>query len=327
MTTPLVSVLLPVYNAQDYLKQSIDSILGQTLTDFELIIINDGSTDGSKAIIDSYSDPRIIVIDQANAGLPVSLNRAIARAKGKYLARQDADDVSEPTRFEKQVAFLEEHPDYGLLGTWAQILELDTIVDRQLKHPIENGELQIKLLFYNCFVHSSVMIRKDVLNHCGLYPEDTEKFPPEDYDLWLRIAQTSKIANLPSALLQYREVPGSISRKKLELMQSRARKMSIHNLLAMFGEQVESNKISLLVDAMCAVTTPISNKNYQELSDLLIQISKHQLAQWPDDRMGIEKGLRDCQSYLKLAYDKSRIRAIDQYLPFDLIALLKRFRR
>jgi hypothetical protein len=171
------------------------------------------------------------------------------------------------------------------------------------------------------------MIRKDVLNHCGLYPEDTEKFPPEDYDLWLRIAQTSKIANLPSALLQYREVPGSISRKKLELMQSRARKMSIHNLLAMLGEQVESNKISLLVDAMCAVTTPISNKNYQELSDLLIQISKHQLAQWPDDRMGIEKGLRDCQSYLKLAYDKSRIRAIDQYLPFDLIALLKRFRR
>ena len=327
MTTPLVSVLLPVYNAQDYLKQSIDSILGQTLTDFELIIVNDGSTDGSKAIIDSYSDPRIIVIDQSNAGLPVSLNRAIARAKGKYLARQDADDVSEPTRFEKQVAFLEARPDYGLLGTWAQILEQDCIVDRHLKHPIENGELQIKLLFYNCFAHSSVMIRKNVLDICGLYPEDPEKFPPEDYDLWLRIAQASKVANLPSALLQYREVPGSISRQKLELMQARARKMSIHTLVAMFGERVEPNKIKLLVEAMCAVATPISNQHYHELSDILIQLSKLQLAQWPDDKMGIEKGLHDCQSYLKLAYDKSRIRAIDQYLPFDLIALLKRLRR
>jgi glycosyltransferase involved in cell wall biosynthesis len=327
MTTPLVSVLLPVYNAQDYLKQSINSILGQTFTDFELIIVNDGSTDGSKAIIDSYSDPRIIVINQANAGLPVSLNRAIVRAKGKYLARQDADDVSKPTRFEKQVTFLEEHPDYGLLGTWAQILEQDLIVDRQLKHPIENGELQIKLLFYNCFVHSSVMIRKDVLDVCGLYPEDPEKFPPEDYDLWLRIAQTSKAANLPNALLEYREVPGSISRQKLELMQSRARKMSIHTLVAMLGERVEPNKIKLLVEAMCAVATPISNKNYRELSDVLIQISEHQLACWPDDKMGIEKSLLDCQSYLKLAYDKSRIRAIDQYLPFDLIALLKRLRR
>ena len=327
MTTPLVSVLLPVYNAQDYLKQSIDSILGQTLTDFELIIVNDGSTDGSKAIIDSYSDSRIIVIDQPNAGLPISLNRAIARARGKYLARQDADDVSEPTRLEKQVAFLDEHLDYGLLGTWARILEIDTITDRELKHPIENGELQMKLVFYNCFVHSSVMIRKEVLSRSGLYPEDPEKFPPEDFDLWLRIAQISKVANLPSHLLQYRELPESISRQKLDVMQVRARNMSVIHIMKMIGNTTDLDKIKLLVNAMCAVPTLISHKDYQQLSKLLAKIAEHQMTDWPMDRLEIEKGLSDCQIYLKLAYDKSRIRAIDQYLPFDLIALIKRFRQ
>ena len=327
MTNPLISVLLPVYNAQDYLRESIDSILGQTFTDFELIIINDGSTDGSKAIIDSYADPRIMIIDQKNAGLPVSLNRAIAKAKGKYLARQDADDVSLPTRLSEQAAYLESHADCALLGTWAQIIEKDNLTNRTLTHPCENGEIQIKLLFYNCFVHSSVMIRKATLNQCGIYPEDPEKFPPEDYDLWLRITQVAQVANLPKMLLQYRELPGSISRQKLEIMQARARKMSSRALITILGDTALPNKIVQLVDAMCSIPVVLTNKSYQELQALLERVGQYQLACWPSDSADIAKGLHDCRSYLKLAYDKSRVRAINQYLPFDLYSLLKKLRR
>lgn len=327
MTAPLVSVLLPVYNAQEYLREAIDSILDQTLGDFELIIINDGSRDDSKTIINSYADSRIVLIDQENAGLPISLNRAIAKAKGKYLARQDADDVSLPTRLAEQVGYLESNPDCGLLGTWAQILEKDCLSTRELTHPCENGEIQIKLLFYNCFVHSTVMIRKEVLDQCGLYPEDPQKFPPEDYDLWLRIARIAKVANLPKMLLQYRELPGSISRQKLELMQARARLMSEQAIAGMLEGAGDSQQIALLVKALCAMPIQITKNDYLTLSKILVQITQKQLEYWPLSKVGIAKGLSDCQSYLKLAYDKSRVRFINQYLPFDLYGLLKKFRR
>lgn len=326
MTNPLVSVLLPVYNAQDYLRESIDSILDQSFVDFELIIINDGSRDGSKAIIDSYSDPRIVIIDQDNAGLPISLNRAIAKAKGKYLARQDADDVSEPIRLAEQVAYLEDHTDCALLGAWAKILQERKLTDRELKHPTDNGEIQVKLMFYNCFAHSSVMIRRSTLDQCGLYPEDPKKFPPEDYDLWLRIAQVAQVANLPKVLLQYRELSGSISRQKLELMQERAQKMSEHALIAILGKTTLPSKINLLVKAMCAVPVQLNKNSYLELHSLLGDIAQYQSARWPSESASITKGLIDCQSYLKLAYDKSRVRTINQYLPFDLYSLLKKLR-
>ena len=326
MIMPQVSVLLPVFNAQDYLRESIDSILNQSFTDFELIIINDGSKDGSKDIIDSYADPRIKVIDQDNAGLPVSLNRAIAIAKGKYLARQDADDVSLPNRLVEQVRFMESNPSCGLLGTWAQILEVNTPTDRELNHPSDNGEIQIKIMFYNCFVHSSVMIRKESLNVAGIYPEDPAKFPPEDYDLWLRIAKNFQVANLPKILLQYRELPGSISRQKLELMQERARLMSTHALDSLLNKTATVSEIMLLVDAMTIQAENFSSAQYKRFQSLLSEIAKIKLAQWSQYKMSIETGLRDCNIILNLALNKSKLRQISRYLPFDLLSLIRKFR-
>jgi glycosyltransferase involved in cell wall biosynthesis len=138
--TPKISVILPVYNAQSYLRESIDSILNQSFQDFELIMINDGSTDSSLSIMESYTDQRIRIINQTNAGLPVSLNRAIAQAQGQYLARQDADDICLPERLAKQFAYLDTHPQCALLGTWAQILVENVPTDRSLSHPHLNGE-------------------------------------------------------------------------------------------------------------------------------------------------------------------------------------------
>ena len=210
MTTPQVSVLLPVYNAQDYLRESIDSILNQSFTDFELIIINDGSTDHSKEIIDSYTDPRITLIDQDNAGLPVSLNRAIAIAKGQYLARQDADDVSLPNRLAEQVGFMEQQgldicgSDFDIINESGQIIE-------SIKVPHTPESMAITLACTVPFAHGSVMMRKSFLNkHTLSYDESVVT---EDYDLWSRIYQSGgAFGNVAEPLFLYRQLSQSLSK-------------------------------------------------------------------------------------------------------------------
>ena len=223
MTTPLVSVLLPVYNAQDYLRESIDSILGQTLTDFELIIVNDGSTDGSKAIIDSYTDPRIVRIDQDNAGLPVSLNRAIAIAKGKYLARQDADDVSEPARLAEQLALMEANAldfcgcDFLRINHQGDALEMINV-------PLGTNLITVTLACTVPFAHGSVMMRKQFLSdHHLAYDADSAI---EDYDLWCRAYQLGgRFGNVNQCLFRYRHFDQSLSKVKAKMMSQKTRDM------------------------------------------------------------------------------------------------------
>lgn len=217
-TPPLVSIILPVYNCAAYVADAINSILRQTWMDFELIIIDDGSTDHSSAIISKFEDPRIIKIRQTNHGLAATLNKGIEIASGKYIARQDADDISHPTRLAKQVDFLERHTQVGLLGTWAEIWSGNQPTQRALRHPTKNEILKFKLLFDNYFVHSSVMFPKAVIQEVGPYSCDPARQPPEDYELWCRIANRFNVANLDEELVVYREVPTSISRNKAEII-------------------------------------------------------------------------------------------------------------
>lgn len=209
---PKISVILPVYNGQDYLPEAINSVLIQSASDFELIIIDDGSTDGSAAIIKKLDDPRIRFFQQSNKGLAVTLNMAISLSRGKYIARQDQDDISLQSRFEKQVAFLDSNPDVGMVGTAAEIWVDNDRTYRLHKHPADDGLLKLNLLFNNYFVHSSVMIKQSVLEELGGYSEDKSRQPPEDYELWSRVMRKYKLANLPDVLMAYREVPGSMSR-------------------------------------------------------------------------------------------------------------------
>ena len=325
--TPKISVILPVYNAQSYLQESIESILNQSFEDFELIMINDGSTDGSLSIMESYTDQRIRIINQSNAGLPISLNRAIAQARGQYLARQDADDISLPERFAKQVAYLDTNPQCALLGTWAQILVENTPTDRSLSHPHLNSDIQLKLLFFNCFVHSSVMIRKRALETSGLYPEDPEKFPPEDYDLWLRIAKHWDVANLPEILLQYRELPNSISRSKLNMMQERARRMSLLALKETLHESAKNDDIATLVLAMTNEPFVASQNNKAVHSKMLEHLRDAQLKRFGSPSGDIEKSYEDCQKLLNHAYQKLTAQQLARHLPFDIIPLLKRVKK
>jgi glycosyltransferase involved in cell wall biosynthesis len=325
--TPKISVILPVYNAQSYLRESIESILNQSFEDFELIIINDGSTDDSLSIMESYTDQRIRIINQSNAGLPISLNRAITISKGEYLARQDADDISLPARLAKQLAYLDAHPQCALLGTWAQILVENTPTDRSLSHPHLNGDIQLKLLFFNCFVHSSVMIRKSALETSGLYPEDPEKFPPEDYDLWLRIAKHWDVANLPEILLQYRELPNSISRSKLDMMQERARLMSLLAIKEILPESAKNDDVATLVLAMTNEPFVASQNNKAAHSKILEHLRNVQLMRFASLHVDIEKSYEDCQKLLNHAYQKLAAQQLARHLPFDIIPILKRVKQ
>lgn len=209
---PTVSVVLPLYNCTAYVGEAIESILAQTYADFELIVIDDGSTDETPRIAQGYRDSRLRFYAQANHGLAATLNRGIGLASGRYIARQDQDDVSRPERFRRQVAFLEAHPQCALVGTWADIWTGRAPSGRVHRHPSDNAALQYELLLDNPFVHSSVMLRKEALDAVGGYSTDRERQPPEDFELWSRIARKYEVANIPEVLHIYREVAGSMSR-------------------------------------------------------------------------------------------------------------------
>jgi hypothetical protein len=218
MTAPVVSVILPVYNGAVDVPAAIDSILGQSFGDFELIAIDDGSPkDDSLAVMRRIAaergDPRLQVVAlQPNRGLAGALNHGISLARGRYIARQDQDDLSSPGRLAKQVAFLDANPAFGLVGTRAEIWRDGRPTDRFHDHPTDSGRLKLDLLANNPFVHSSVMLRREVLEAAGGYCVDRSRQPPEDYELWSRVARRHEIANLPERLLIYREVATSMSR-------------------------------------------------------------------------------------------------------------------
>jgi glycosyltransferase involved in cell wall biosynthesis len=208
---PLISVVLPVYNSEKYIQESIRSILDQTYRNFELIIVNDGSKDRSDEVIRSVTDSRIVYINQANMGLAATLNKAISMAKGSLIARQDHDDISLSSRLEKQVKFLNENPQTALVGTWAEVIdENGKLTGREHKHPVSNIHLKFSLLFDNPFVHTSVMFRREAWQQAGTYSTDKNYF--EDYRLWSGIASHQAVANLPEMLVRYRELRSGMSK-------------------------------------------------------------------------------------------------------------------
>ena len=208
MNSVLVTVIMPVYNAENYLKESIDGVLSQTYSNFELVILNDGSTDSSHTIISSYTDPRIIYIkNNLNLKLIATLNLGLQKAKGKYIARIDADDIMLPNRIAEQVKFLEENLDYGMVGSYVQTFG---DVEGSICYPLDDASIRYTSMFYNPFVHSTVMLRASVIA-THLLDYDSTMLHVEDYALWIQIMRVSKVANLPEILVRYRVHASQIS--------------------------------------------------------------------------------------------------------------------
>jgi glycosyltransferase involved in cell wall biosynthesis len=226
----MITVILPIYNGTKYLKEAVQSILDQTYADFELIVIDDGSTDRSADIVGGFNDSRIYFYTQKNEGLAATLNRGISISRGTYIARQDQDDVSLPDRLLKQVAFLNAHQDYGMVGTWAVIWEEMKPTERFHKHSVDSISLKFDLLFDNAFVHSSLMIRRTVFSEAGIYSIDPNRQPPEDYELWSRVARKFRVANIPEVLHVYREMPRSMSRTGNNPFLQHLLKINVENL-------------------------------------------------------------------------------------------------
>ena len=225
VTKPTVSVVMPTYNAEKYLKEAIDSILAQTFTDFELLIVDDNSKDKTIDIIKSYQDPRIKLIEGPNKGIAAALNKGIREARGKYIARMDADDISLPDRFKKQVEFLEKHEDISLVGSWQHHFGL---YDSYHRPPSEPEVLKTVILLGCEMCHSTVMFRKDdfVSRHL-FYPENS---PQEDFELWSKAIGELKLANIPEVLGEYRVTGNSITDDKDKILTKYETKLICKNL-------------------------------------------------------------------------------------------------
>lgn len=197
-----LSVIMPVFNAEKYLREAIDSIVNQSFSDWELIVINDGSVDSGEKIIESYTDTRIRYYkNEQNIGLIATLNKGIDLCRGEYIARMDADDVSEKDRFKTQIDYLEHNKGYAFCGSDAKIIDENNVETGKILNLRANDYLQINLLFSVPFIHPSVMVRSEILKNNFF---DADYKHAEDYDLWCRIADKHKVANVGSYLLKYR---------------------------------------------------------------------------------------------------------------------------
>jgi glycosyltransferase involved in cell wall biosynthesis len=230
---PLVSVLMSVYNGQAYLAEALDSVLGQSLGQLECILVDDGSTDFSADILAQYAsrDRRLVLVkNPVNLGLTRSLNRGLALARGRYIARQDVDDASEPARLEVQAAFLEANPRVALLGSDIRVVDQAGRATGEIGfRPRDDAGIRRYLLLNNAFFHSSVMLRRQTLVDHGLAYDESLAYA-QDYDLWSRLLAHGQGANLPLPLVRFRRHGGQLSETSWQAQQEVADAVAWANL-------------------------------------------------------------------------------------------------
>lgn len=235
---PQVSVAMAFYNGERYLAEAIASILSQTLQDFEFLIVDDGSTDGSRAILENFAqqDSRIRPIYQENQGLTKSLNNAIAEARAPLVARMDADDIAMPNRLERQVAALREDVELVLLGAEVEQITADGIHLGRRGHPLEHDAIRERLMLGHggTLTHPVVMFRKEAFDSIGGY--DEAFVTTQDLDLFLRLTEVGKARNLPETLLHWRQHAQSINRTKAKTWAA-MRRMALEKTLERIGSQ------------------------------------------------------------------------------------------
>lgn len=281
---PKVSVVMSVYNSSNYLNEAIESVLKQSFTDFEFIVINDGSTDSSLSIIQSYSDNRIVLIDNdGNKGLIYSLNKGIEIAKGKYIARMDADDICLPERLKKQVDFLEENTNVGVLST--DYYSFNNLVSKYLKSIVGNIKIKTNLLFTATICHPSLMIRKSVIDNYSFKYSVEAKYV-EDFDLWTRMALVTDFETISEALLKYRDHNSQVSRVFSDVQKNNS-------------DIVRANYLNAL------------NFNYNE-HDLLI----HNLIS-SNNKITSKKKLKEIEIWLSNLIKQNQVKSIFNSIDFD----------
>lgn len=270
MNLHLISVIMPVYNAEQYVGEAIESILNQTFIDFEFLIFNDGSTDNSAEIVQHYADKdkRIIFYNYTeNTGYLKHLNEGIDKAKGKYIARMDADDISLPQRFDKQVQFMEENTEVILLGTGYKAFPNQDFVWLPQE---KDADIRVQLLQECAFAHPTVLIRTSVLKNNRLYYNQVY-YPAEDYHFWVMLSSYGKMANLTEILLLYRIHEKQISNIQSLVQQENTKKIQ----LLQFSRLDIENKPDLLLDYISNFSNiTLTAKMVCQLAELLKDMYK-----------------------------------------------------
>jgi glycosyltransferase involved in cell wall biosynthesis len=220
---PKITVVMPVYNGEKYLDTAIKSILNQKFTNFEFVIVDDASTDNSVEIINSYQDQRIKLIkNNVNLGIPTTRNKCLQESSGEYVAVLDCDDYAYPSRLAEQLEFMENNPDFGMVGSWVELIdENDDLTGEVWNEDEPSQKIPCRLLFHNYFAHSAVLLRRSALDTVKINGEIYRKDYPnaQDYDLWVRISKKFKVWNIPKVLIKYRVHSHCISLKAANLVE------------------------------------------------------------------------------------------------------------
>ena len=236
---PKVSVLMPAYNAAKYINTAIESMLNQTFTDFEFIIINDGSTDETEEIIKSYQDSRIRYFkNETNIKLIATLNKGFDLCRGEFIVRMDADDISHSDRIEKQVSFMEQNPEIGLCGT---AFESFGFINGPYHYRLTDQEIRIRLLHECHMLHPSIILRTSVIRENNIY---MTVLHGEDLDFFIRISEHTKLANLPDILINYQQLPESMSKANSEITEINCTKIH-HQLFLKLDETFTENDVRI----------------------------------------------------------------------------------
>ena len=275
---------MAVKDGEKYLREAVDSILSQTYTDFEFIIVEDGSQDGTVQILNKYLDPRIVLIkNETNMGIARSLNNGLEVAQGEYIARMDADDISLPERLAAQVAFLDSHPEVGVIGTYAWVIDSVGNLGHKIKFPKDHTILRWRLCFFeNPIIHPTVIIRKTKALLVNCYDPDTE--PSEDHNLWCRLSNVTGLANLSDVYLYLRKHENSISSTKANEQQKRGLENSKQLIEAITNEEISLAKLER---ACHAVWSPhvANSQDFYQLAFLKYRLGKVFLSDTKIDKL------------------------------------------
>ena len=283
---PQTTVLIPTYNCSKYIVPAVKSVLAQKYTDYELLILDDGSTDNTEEIVSKISDSRIVYLkNSSNKGIVYTLNKGIDLAKGEYIARMDADDIVLGNRLQVQTDFLSKNPDYGIVGGWYQVTNENGKIIDTVEGVTNCSSAQLGLLFRNQFAHSVVTMRTDLAKQLKYDPEFQYC---EDYDLWVRFAEVSKVTNLPAYYLSYRWYSeNSCNRKQKELKQA---------MLNLFSRELDKIDVEHTAEELmlhAAVCFGMANKLFND------PVKHKALRQWHNKVFG--------SPVLNQRYDKDRL--------------------
>ena len=299
MNNPKISVLMPVYNAENFLKEAIDSILNQTFKDFEFLIINDGSTDKSKEIILSYNDPRIRYFEnKSNLGVARTLNKGLRIAKGKYIARMDADDISYIQRLKLEYDEIIKNQMVAVIASYYDVISEKGKYLYTVKDASSVEEIYYALQFRNCLGHPTVIFNKEiVLNEFHGY----KSCEAEDYELWLRVSKKYKILKVKNILHQLRISDISRMSQSKEKIIKNAMKITQNNLQSLIGKPINIDIVSILSDLNPLSYSPIKIK--QTLS-ILEEINTKILEHCPSflDKSIIEKCSENKINWVKFCH-------------------------